>query len=198
MSSAPASASWPSAGATFTVERRGRPRRFRGSCRCQLTFQEDTGSTGADSTAEETPAPEAEADSETEPDAAAEEPIEAAGGGILEVVIDDGRSWSLEQYKCNYSPDNEGPFVELWGAGAAVPTGGEFSIVMATPADASSTDNLLSGLFIDDANDILYPIVEGEAVSDGTTMTMTLGMHRDGFRVVGDPIDFTATVTCSL
>jgi hypothetical protein len=155
------------------------------------TAADDSGPTADDST-------EPDTDPTSAPEDDVDVPVESAGGGTLEIVLDDGRSWSFEQYKCNYSPDNQGAFVELWGAGAVVPTGGEFSVLMATPADPAKTENLLSGLFIDDANDILFPIVEGEAVSDGTTMTMTLGMYQDGFRVVGDPIDFTATVTCSL
>ncbi|MEZ5244160.1 MAG: hypothetical protein R2707_03620 [Acidimicrobiales bacterium] len=161
---------------------------------------DDTESDGSDSpVVDDSSQPDTtDPDPTTAPDDEVDAPTEPAGGGTLEIVLDDGRSWSFEQYKCNYSPDNEGAFVELWGAGATVPTGGDFSVLMATPADPAKTENLLSGVFIDDANDILFPIVEGEAVSDGTTMTMTLGMYRDGLRAVGDPIDFIATVTCSL
>jgi hypothetical protein len=157
----------------------------------------DSGSPADDSAEPESPSPESDIDPASDP-VDVDEPAEPAGAGILEIVLDDGRSWSLEQYKCNYSPDNEGRFVELWGAGAVVPTGGEFIVTMATPADPADTENALVGTFIDDANDILFPIVEGEAVSDGVTMTMTLGMYADGFKAVGDPIDFTATVTCVL
>ena len=158
----------------------------------------DDGPTDQDSSESENSTSESGTDPTTAPDDSDETSSEPAGGGTLEIVLDDGRSWSLEQYKCNYTPDNEGRFVELWGAGATVATGGEFIVTMATPATAEGTENMLVGTFIDDANEILFPIIEGEAVSDGTTMTMTLGMYKDGLTAVGEPIDFTATVTCSL
>lgn len=105
----------------------------------------------------------------------------------------------MEQYKCSYTPENEGTFVELWSAGATVSTGGEFIVISSTPIDDSSGDETtISGSFVDEANDILLVVVEGDAVSDGSTMTMTLGMYADPTRVVGDPIDLTATVTCAL
>ena len=134
--------------------------------------------------------------------AATEDAVDGSGdtgAGTLTIDTDTGESWTLEQYKCLYQPDNEGTFVELWGAGAVIPSGGEFAVIASTPADPSSGDAItINGSIIDDANDILYVVIEGDAVSDGSTMTMTLGMHSSALRAVGDPIDLTATVTCEL
>ena len=63
---------------------------------------------------------------------------------------------------------------------------------------SSSDGPVLIGTFVDEANDIAYVAIEGSAVSDGSTMTLTLGMHDSPNKIVGDPIDLTATVTCSL
>lgn len=137
-----------------------------------------------------------------DPGVSADDPSALPGGGAvggkLEITLDDGRSWTLNQYKCSYTPDNKGPFVPLWSAGAAVPTGGEFIVIMATSPKPEGTENSFSGSFVDKAKDIAYVAIEGEAVSDGSTMTMTLGMHDTPNRRVGDPIDLTATVTCAL
>lgn len=126
------------------------------------------------------------------------EPGEAATGAGMQIVLDDGRSWTLDQYKCRYSPDNSGPFVELWSAGGTTPEGGELIAIMATPADPAATENSFSGSFIDDADGIAFVAIEGDAVSDGSTLTMTIGMHDSPNKRVGDPIDLIATVTCSL
>lgn len=118
---------------------------------------------------------------------------------MLTITTDTGESWMLEQTKCVYQPDNEGAFVEVWGAEGVSPSGVDFGVIAATPADPSSGDGIgVDGTLIDDENEILYVVIEGEAVSDGTTMTMTLGMHSSALRAVGDPIDLTATVACKL
>ena len=132
-------------------------------------------------------------------DEAADDSSDDRGAAALTITTDTGESWTLEQTKCRYQPDNEGAFVEVWGAEAVSPSGVEFSVIAATPPDPSSDEGIgVDGILIDDENDILYVVIEGEAVSDGTTMTMTLGMHSSPLRVVGDPIDLTATVTCEL
>ena len=139
---------------------------------------------------------------------AATEPVEAtapsdavgdAGTATLTIETDTGESWTLEQTKCLYQPDNQGTFVELWGAEALSPSGVDFGVIASTPADPSSGEEItVFGTLVDDASEILYVVIEGEAVSDGTTLTMTLGMHSSALRAVGDPIDLTATVTCQL
>jgi hypothetical protein len=121
------------------------------------------------------------------------------GSGTVTITTDTGESWTLEQTKCVYQPDNEGAFVEVWGAEGVSSSGVDFGVIAATPADPSSGDGIgVVGTLIDDENDILYVVIEGEAVADDSTMTMTLGMHSSALRAVGDPIDLTATVTCEL
>lgn len=117
----------------------------------------------------------------------------------MTIETDNGESWTMEQSKCLYQPDNEGRFVQLWTAEGRLPTGEEFSVQKATSPDPATPDEtLLDGILVDDAKGIFYVVIEGEAVSDGSTMTMTLGMHDSPNKIVGDPIDLTATVTCSL
>jgi hypothetical protein len=156
----------------------------------------DGGAGDSDGVTGDASAPTAAPGADDPPDGASDGSGDESGGD-LEIVLDDGRSWTLEQYKCSYTPDNTGRFVELWSAGATVDTGGEFIVIMATSPDPAKPENSFSGSFADDANDVLLVAIEGEAVSDGSTMTMTIGMH-DGVKAVGDPIDLTATVTCSL
>ncbi len=117
----------------------------------------------------------------------------------MTIETDTGESWTLEQYRCLYQPDNEGRFVQLWTAGGTLPNGGEFSVQEATSPDPATPDEtLVDGTLIDDDTDTAYVVIEGEATSDGSTMTMTLGMHDSPNKIVGDPIDLTATVTCEL
>ena len=162
---------------------------------------DDSDSEAGDVTTETAAPP---ADSGPEPESAASiaeevDPSDAGTTGSLEIVLDDGRSWSLDQYKCSYTPDNEGRFVELWAAGGTLASsGGEFIVVNATPPDPADTEPVLSGSFVDDENGIVFVAIEGDAVSDGSTMTMTIGMHDSPNKIVGDPIDLTATVTCEL
>ncbi|MGK2947349.1 MAG: hypothetical protein ACSLFP_02140 [Acidimicrobiales bacterium] len=130
----------------------------------------------------------------TEPDAPT---TPGSGGGEMTIETDTGESWTLEQFRCSYTPDNEGAFVQLWTAGGTLPNG-DFVVQEATSPDPSKTETIVDGTLVDDDKGILYVVIEGEASSDGTTMTMTLGMHDSPLKVVGDPIDLTATVTCTL
>ncbi len=119
--------------------------------------------------------------------------------GVMMIETDSGESWTLEQYRCLYQPDNEGRFVQLWTAGGTLPDGGEFVVQKATSPDPATPDEAsVDGSLIDDSSGVNYVVIEGEAVSDGTTMTMTLGMHDSPNKIIGDPIDLTATVTCEL
>jgi len=60
--------------------------------------------------------------------------------------------------------------------------------------------NQFSGALFDEAKGVVHTVNDGEAVSDGSTMTMTLtlGMYSGNEWDLGDPIDLTATVTCQL
>jgi len=80
-----------------------------------------------------------------------------------------------------------------------LPDGEEFIVQKTTSPDPATPDEtLIDGGLVDDASGVDYVVIEGEAVSDGSTMTMTLGMHDSPIKIVGDPIDLTATVTCEL
>ena len=123
----------------------------------------------------------------------------SAGTGKLKIETDTGESWTLDQNKCFYRPDNKGRYVQLWMASGTLPTGEDFLVQKTTSPDPSTPDKTtIVGSIVDDAKGIVYIVIEGEAVSDGSTMTMTLGMHNSANKRVGDPIDLTATVTCSL
>ena len=158
----------------------------------------DSPGSSTDDTAE-APASAATPGTESTADATVDNSSDNAGVATLTITTDTGESWELEQTKCLYQPDNEGAFVEVWGAEAVSPAGVDFGVIAATPPDPSSDDGIgVDGTLIDDEKEILYVVIEGEAESDGTTMTMTLGMHSSALRAVGDPIDLTATVTCQL
>ncbi len=142
--------------------------------------------------------------SDTSDDAETDSTADDSGGtggtsGEMTIETDTGESWTLEQYRCLYQPDNEGRFVQLWTAGGTLPSGGDFLVQQTTSPDPATPDEILiDGSFVDDDKGIVYVAIEGEASSDGSTMTMTLGMHDSPNKVVGDPIDLTATVTCEL
>ncbi len=121
-----------------------------------------------------------------------------AGTGTLTIETDTGESWTLVQDTCSYNPDGEGDIVELWGASADVPSGGGFTVSLFTVDPTNSDLFQFSGALFDEAQGVAYYVNEGEAVSDGSTMTMTLGMYSSNEWELGDPIDLTATVTCQL
>lgn len=122
----------------------------------------------------------------------------SSGGGTLAIEIDTGETWSLAQDTCTYTPDAQGALVELWGASADVPTGGGFVVSLFTTGPSQPVlQQYSSGLF-DEVRGVAYTVANGDAVSDGSTMTMTLGMYATKEWELGDPIDLTATVTCQL
>ncbi len=121
-----------------------------------------------------------------------------AAGATLTIETDTGESWSLAQDTCTYTPDAEGDIVELWGASADVPTGGGFFVSLFTTDPSQPALQQYSGALFDEARDVAYFVSNGDAVSDGTTMTMTLGMYATNEWDLGDPVDLIATVTCQL
>lgn len=121
-----------------------------------------------------------------------------SSGGTLTIETDTGESWSLAQDTCTYTPDAQGTIVELWGASADVPTGGGFVVSLFTTDPSQEASQQYSGGLFDEARGVAYTVANGDAVADGATMTMTLGMYATNEWELGDPIDLTATVTCQL
>ena len=116
----------------------------------------------------------------------------------MTIEIDTADTWSLAQDTCTYTPDAQGALVELWGASADVPTGGGFVVSLFTTDPSQPALRQYSGGLFDEARGVAYTVANGDAVSDGSTMTMTLGMYATDEWELGDPIDLTATVTCQL
>lgn len=121
-----------------------------------------------------------------------------AGVATLTIETDTGESWSLVQDTCTYTPDAEGGIVELWGASADIPTGGGFAASLFMTDRREPAVPQYSGVLVDEVREVAYTVANGEAVSDGSTMTLTLGMYATNDWELGDPIDLTATVTCQL
>lgn len=120
----------------------------------------------------------------------------SSGNGQIELVFDDGRSWTFEG-ECIYTPDNTGPASALWNIDGIAADGSTFIAIMAFPFDPAKTTPVLIGNIVD-AEENIYVLIESEDVSEGSKMILNLGMHDSIFRTVGDPIDLTATATCDL
>lgn len=147
----------------------------------------------SDTTAQATEATEPVAvDQEEDP-----EPSEDAGAQAeMSFVTSDGGSWQLQQEECLYDPDQEGPFATLWAVSGSTDSGAELGFFESVPADGEGT--VVIGTFVDEGADIVYVVIEATAVADDSTLTVSVGMHDNPLRAVGDPIDLTATLTCSL
>ncbi|MDH3306199.1 MAG: hypothetical protein OEO77_01565 [Acidimicrobiia bacterium] len=123
--------------------------------------------------------------------------VEAPSGvGQVEVVFDDGRSWTFDGI-CVYTPDNTGPASALWRIDAAAVDGSTFIAIMAFPLDPAKTSPVLIGNIVD-ADENIFVLIESEDVSDGSNLILNLGLHDGVFTTVDDPIDITATATCGL
>ena len=120
----------------------------------------------------------------------------SSGNGPIELVFDDGRSWTFEGV-CTYTPDNTGPASALWNIEGEAADGAAFNAIMAFPFDPAKTTPVLIGTMVD-AEENVFVLVESEDVSEGSKLILNLGLHDNVFRSVGDPIDVTATVTCEL
>ena len=121
----------------------------------------------------------------------------ATGKGKIQVVFEDGRSWTFDG-SCTHTPDNTGPASALWNIEAEdAPDGAGFSAIMAFPFDPAKTTPVLIATMVD-GDDNVYVFIEAEDVSDGSNLILNMGVHDGVFKAVGDPADFTATVTCEL
>lgn len=126
-----------------------------------------------------------------------EEPADAASR-VMTISTDLGESWTTEVFSCSYTPDETGPFAQLWAASATLDPDGQLTLFEANPPDPAHDGTVIVGDLVDDAAGKFYVAIEASAVSDGSTLTITVGMHDSPLKVVGDPIDLTATVTCPL
>lgn len=122
--------------------------------------------------------------------------VDASGAGNVEVVLEDGRSWTFDG-TCVYTPDNSGPASALWSIDAVAPDGATFTAIMAFPFDPAKTDPVLIGNIVD-ADENVFVLIESEDVSEGSNLILNLGLHDSVFRTVDDPIDLTAIATCRL
>ncbi len=120
----------------------------------------------------------------------------ATGERNIELVFDDGRSWTFVG-ECEYTPDNSGPATALWSMEGEAADGASFGAIMAFPFDPAATDPVLIGTMLD-ADENVYVMIESEDVSDGSNLILNLGLHDGIFKTLDDPIDITATVTCEL
>ncbi|MDX2345082.1 MAG: hypothetical protein QNL12_15835 [Acidimicrobiia bacterium] len=121
----------------------------------------------------------------------------ATGMGKIDVVFDDGRSWTFDGF-CTYTPDNTGPASALWNIEAEdAADGSSFVAIMAFPFDPEKKEPVLIGTMVD-ADENLYVAIEVEDVSDGSNLILNLGFYEGVFKAIGDPIDITATVTCGI
>ncbi len=120
----------------------------------------------------------------------------ASGNGPIELVLEDGRSWTFEGV-CTYTPDNTGPASALWNIDGVAADGSTFIAIMAFPFDPAKTTPVLIGNVVD-AEENIFVLIESEDVSEGSKLILNLGLHDSIFRTVGDPIDLTATATCDL
>lgn len=117
--------------------------------------------------------------------------------GKIDVVFDDGRSWTFDGF-CTYTPDNTGPASALWNIEAEdAADGTSFVAIMAFPFDPEKKEPVLIGTMVD-ADENLYVAIEVEDVSDGSNLILNLGFYEGVFKAIGDPIDITATVTCGI
>jgi hypothetical protein len=122
--------------------------------------------------------------------------VDASGTGQIELVLDDGRSWTFDG-TCVYTPDNSGPAEALWSIDGVAADGATFIAIMAFPFDPAKTTPVLIGNIVD-ADENVFVLIESEDVSDGSNLILNLGLHDSLFRTVDDPIDLTATATCAL
>jgi len=119
----------------------------------------------------------------------------AAAGGEIDLVFDDGRSWSLDG-DCQYAPDNTGVAAIIWSVTGADAAGAELNALLVMPLDPEDTTPALIGSFFDaDSNPFVF--LEAEATPEGSNLVLTVEMHN-GFKTKDDPADLTATVTCRL
>ncbi len=118
----------------------------------------------------------------------------ATGGRNIEVVFDDGRSWTFVG-ECVYTPDNSGPASALWSIDGEAADGATFTAIMAFPFDAAETTPVLIGAMVD-ADEDLYILIESEDVSDESNLILNLGLHDGAFKSIDDPVDITAVATC--
>ena len=118
----------------------------------------------------------------------------ATGNGNIELVFDDGRSWTFVG-SCVYTPNNSGPASALWNIEGEAADGASFGAIMVFPFDPANNTPVLIGTMVD-ADENVFVVVESEDVSDGSNLILNLGLYDNVFRAVGDPIDITATVTC--
>ena len=122
--------------------------------------------------------------------------VASSGNGQIELVFDDGRSWTFEG-ECTYTPDNTGPASALWNIDGYAADGATFSAIMVFPFDPSKTTPVLIGTVVD-AEENVFVVAESEDVSEGSKLILNLGLYDNVFRTVGDPMDLTATATCDL
>lgn len=120
----------------------------------------------------------------------------SSGNGPIELVLDDGRSWTFEGV-CTYTPDNTGPASALWNIEGEAADGSAFNAIMAFPFDPAKTTPVLIGTMVD-AEENVFVLIEAEDVSEGSKLILNLGLHDNPFRSFDDPIDVTATATCDL
>lgn len=122
--------------------------------------------------------------------------VASSGNGEIELVFDDGRSWTFEGV-CTYTPDNSGPASALWNIEGEAADGSAFNAIMAFPFDPAKTTPVLIGTIVD-AEENVFVVAESEDVSEGSKLILNLGLYDNVFRTVGDPMDLTATATCDL
>ena len=120
----------------------------------------------------------------------------SSGNGQIELVFDDGRSWTFEGV-CTYTPDNTGPASALWNIDGEAADGSTIIAIMAFPFDPAKTTPVLIGTIVD-AEENVFVVAESEDVSEGSKLILNLGLYDDVFRTVGDPMDLTATASCDL
>ena len=84
----------------------------------------------------------------------------------------------------------------VWTAGGPSTNGAEFSVLQATSPDGDPVERVEGP---SSTTRRASPGGESRAGRVGrTSMTMTLGLHDSPNKLVGDPIDLTATATCTL
>ncbi len=121
----------------------------------------------------------------------------SSGSGKIEVVFDDGRTWSFDG-TCTYTPDKTGPASSLWNIGTQeLPDGSELNAIMVFPFDPAKTTPVLIGTMVD-GEDNPYVFIEVEDLSDGSNLILDFGVHDGVFKSLDDPADFHALVTCEL
>ena len=108
---------------------------------------------------------------ETEP---APEPESApAGATEVSIVLNDGRSWTLDAEMCSFDPGATGPAAAVLNIGAANADGAELGVLDAWPFDGTTENGtVFFGNFADE-NEELFIFVNGSSTMVGDAVEVT-------------------------